>query len=396
MKFTKDYLSKVVPEDAIFWCVALTFLLFPTGTAPPLIGLGLACAVWLFSGRFVSALSIVQQAWFRPVVLFILLPWIGLTYSQNLDLGMDYAMKTKYWIALFVSASCCIDEKRIFILVSALWAGLLAGAALALIQFVGLVTAIDKNFLGFGIVHTLVSMYLIVGILMAAFYIKNINNFKIKLLLSLLILAFVFHLTVLEGRSGYLIFILISPLVAWDLMARFPLKIKALACLIIMICISLSPVVRVRVNDTYTKLMSQKDRILEGEDVKDFPRFYMAREALNIIKQHPVIGIGTGSLAEATRTKGHEVSHPHNNLLYMGASFGIVGVISCLWLFWNMFIRSWRCRKTPLGYFVFSTCLVLFLGGLFDTQILNTGTLLMLSMTYGFLHHLDGGKEGSV
>ena len=132
------------------------------------------------------------------------------------------------------------------------------------------------------------------------------------------------------------------------------------------------------------------------EVVEKFPRPFIVRESIRIIMAHPFIGIGTGSLPEFTREKGSAVAHPHNNFLYMGVSFGIAGFISCFWLFWNMFVRSWRFRETPVGYFVFSTCLVLFLGGMFDTQILNTGTLLLLSITYGFLHQLDGASKGNI
>lgn len=389
MKPLKKYLSRIKPENVIFGCIALTFLLLPTGTAPPLIGIGLACAVWIFSGRFLTSVSIVKQTWFRPVILFVVLPWIGLIYSQNLDLGMDYAMKTKYWIALFVAAGCCINEKRLFILVSALWTGLAAGAVLSMVQFSGFVKPINASYLGFGIVHTLVSMYLIIGILMAAFYFKQTEKKLKKGVLLCLILLFLFHLTVLRGRSGYLIFIFVAPLVAGDLMFRFSKKIRIGAGVLLILSIFLSPVVRNTVSDTVQGLAANRENALHGEDIKEMPRFYILGQALNVIQQHPFLGVGTGSLTEITRPRGHEVSHPHNNFLYMGVSFGILGIISCFWLFWNMFVISWRFRETPLGYFVFSTCLVLFLGGMFDTQILNTGTLLMLSMTYGFLYHLD-------
>ncbi len=396
MKLIKRYLSRISTDGAIFWCIVITFLLLPTGTAPPLIGIGLACAVWLFTGRFARAVSVVKQPWFRPVILFFILPWIGLIYSRNLDLGMDYAMKTKYWIALFVVAGCYLSEKRLFILVCALWIGLFAGAVMAMIQFFGLTAPIKAHFLGFGIVHTLVSMYLIIGILMAAYYFKLATARKSKIVLVALILAFLFHLTVLEGRSGYLIFVLLSPLVARDLMAGFSFKIKALVFGVLVLSLCLSPVVRNRVVYTFDQLKANKEKVLKGEDIKSMPRPYIIKQAIDILKQHPLIGIGTGSLTESTRAKGHEVAHPHNNFLYMGVSFGIIGIFSCFWLFWNMFARSWRFRETPVGYFVFSTCLVLFLGGMFDTQILNTGTLLLLSITYGFLHQLDGASKGNI
>ncbi|MBA3011446.1 MAG: O-antigen ligase family protein [Proteobacteria bacterium] len=396
MKSFKKYLSQTPPEETLFWCVVLTFLLLPTGTAPPLIAIGLACVVWIFSGQFMTGLSIVKQPWFRPVILFLILPWIGLTYSKNMDLGMDYAMKTKYWIAVFITAGCYLSEKRFFILVCAFWGGLSAGAILALFQFAGFVKPVNVFYLGFGIVHTLISMYLLIGILMAAFYFRRETGLWAKAGFLVLIFLFLFHLTVLEGRSGYLIFALLSPLVAWDLTHRFSLKIKALACVALVFSLCLSPVVRNRVADSFTKLNENRDKIMTGEDIKEMPRPFITRQTLDAMKKHPIIGIGTGSLPEFTRPKGSAVNHPHNNFLYMGVSFGIAGIIAFFWLFWNMLSRSWRSRENPLGYFVFSTGLVLFLGGMFDTQILNTGTLLMLAMSYGFLAHLDPMKKGRV
>jgi len=396
MELIKQNFSKVSSEDALFGCIALTFLVLPIGTAPPLIGMGLACAVWLFSGRFLQVASVVKRPWFRPVILFAILPWIGLSYSQNLDLGMDYATKTQYWIAALVTAGCYMSERRLFIVVCALWAGLFAGAVLALIQFVGLAAPIKASFLGFGIVHTLVSMYLIIGILMVAFYFKRATSAGSKAGLLLLILAFIFHLTVLQGRSGYLIFVLISPLVARDLTHGLSVKIKVLVCAGLVFSLCLSPVVRNRVVDTFAIFNENKEKLMAGEPVQEMPRFFMARETLDVMKKHPLMGIGTGSLPEITRAHGHTLEHPHNNFLYMGVSFGIVGIISCFWLFWNMFARSWRARKTPVGYFVFSTCLVLFLGGMLDTQILNTGTLVMLCLVYGFLNHLKDEPKGTI
>ena len=341
-----------------------------------------------------TGLSIVKQPWFRPVLLFLILPWIGLTYSKNLDLGMDYAMKTKYWIAVFITAGCYLSEKRFFILVCAFWGGLSVGAILALFQFAGVVKPVNVVFLGFGIAHTLISMYLLIGILMAAFYYKRETGLWARAGFLVLISLFLFHLTVLEGRSGYLIFVLLSPLVARDLTHRFSLKIKVLVCGVLLLSLCLSPVVRYRVTASFAMLNENKEKIMAGENIPSMPRVFITEQTFEIIKKHSIIGIGTGSLPEFTRPKGSAVNHPHNNFLYMGVSFGIAGIIAFFWLFWNMLSRSWRSRETPLGYFVFSTGLVLFLGGMFDTQILNTGTLLMLAMSYGFLAHLDPMKKG--
>lgn len=390
----RKYLHSILTDDPVFLCIALAFLTLPTGTAPPLISIGLASVIWLFSGRFLKAPSILKKHWVRPVILFFVLPWIGLTYSCNFDLGIDYAMKTKYWFVLLISAGIIMDDSRFFFIIKGFWIGLLMGVILALIQFMGLAAPVKAGFLGFGIVHTLLSMYLIIGILMAAFYFKSAKTLRFKIILLFLMMAFLFHLAVLKGRSGYLIFILMSPLVAKDLMSSYSLKIKFFVSIFLVLSLFLSPVVRNIVSNTVDNLKTYKKAALKGEYIAKMPRFYILSETLKVMKQHPFIGAGTGSLVELTKKKGFEsITHPHNNILYMGVSFGIVGIFSCLWLFWKMFIISWQTRETPLGYFVLCTCLVLFLGGMLDTQLLNTGTLLMFSMVYGFLNQLDDGLK---
>jgi O-antigen ligase len=388
----KEMIRKMTADDLIFWFVALTFLLLPTGTAPPLIVVGLALVVWIFSGRFLNVRQLFAKPLTWPVIVFIILPWTGLLYSQDLDLGMDYAMKTKYWIAFLLTAGLVLDEKRIHILNRFFWSGLLMGAILAFIQFSGFVKLHDSQFLGFGIVHTLISMYLIIGIMTASFYFKKTKNFLYKIFLLFLMAAFLFHLTVLRGRSGYLLFALFSPMISVNLTHQFSTRIKLGVCALLIISLALSPVVRNTISTTIVNLKAQKEKIIKGEDVAQFPRFYITRIALEQLAAHPLTGIGTGSLTKPTKLRGHEVTHPHNNILYMGVSFGIIGILACLWLFWNMFKISWYSRETSTGYFVLAICLVLFFGGIFDTHILNTGTLLLLAMGYGFLNFLEPNK----
>ncbi|MEE4364725.1 MAG: O-antigen ligase family protein [Desulfotignum sp.] len=363
-------------------------MMFPTGTAPPLVVVILAFLAWLVSGAWQNIGNIVRQSWFWPVIPFFVLPWVGLAYSQNLDIGMDYAMKTKYWALLFITAGICMDGTRTLLLVGALWLGLFSGAILAVAQLLGVIPLLKPGFPGFGIVHTFLSMYLIIGILMAGFYFRTIRDVKVKAIILVLIFLFVIHLALLKGRAGYLIFALMAPVVAGDLMHRFSLKMKSAAAIALVLCLALSPVVRDTVIQTIDTLQTNKEKALKGEDIAEMPRFYFVKQSLDAMRQNPIMGIGTGSITEFTRPHGHVVNHPHNTFLYMGVSFGLPGILAYFWLFWVMCKISWGSRHTPLGYFVLSTCVVLFLGGMFDTHLLNTGTLLMFSLTYGFLGQL--------
>jgi len=388
MQNLKHELLKIKSDDLIFYFIVLTFFLLPTGTAPPLISIGFAAIFWIVSKKFFTIKSMIRKSWFFPVIPFLVLPWIGLLYSQNTDLGMDYAMKTKYWLVLFITAGIALDGKRVHLILKWFWAGLFMGAVLALFQLVGLAPTIREQFLGFGIVYTLISIYLVIGILTASFYFKTAKNRKEKIILLILIISFLFHLIVLKGRSGYLIFGIMSPFVANNLMHSFSLKFKIALCLLLVFSLAASPVVRTLFKTNLVKLSDQREKIQQGVYSEHFPRFFIIPIAIETIMAHPFIGIGTGSFTEPTRAKGQAVSHPHNNFLHMGTSYGIIGIAACCWLFWEMFKRSWQSRNTALGFFIFSSCSVLFLSGMFDTQILNTGTLLFLSLTYGLLNHL--------
>ncbi|MBW1899283.1 MAG: hypothetical protein JRI61_09520, partial [Deltaproteobacteria bacterium] len=64
--------------------------------------------------------------------------------------------------------------------------------------------------------------------------------------------------------------------------------------------------------------------------------------------------------------------------------FGMVGIAILFWLFIEIFRNAWKNRDTPLGFFLLSTALVVFVSGVFNSQILDTGTLFLFAVTTGF------------
>jgi O-antigen ligase len=377
-------------DKLIFFFLAVTFFLIPMGTAPPLITTGCALAVWVFSGKIFMIRTVWKNPWFLPMIPLIILPWVGLLYTSEIPLGLDYALKTKYWVFALVTSSVVLNKNRIDVIIMAFWMGLSLGVVLALLQVTGLMVPFKQDYLGFGIVHTLLSMYLIIGILTASFYFRNKKNLQIRIMLLGMMLLFLFHLSILHGRAGYLIFILLSPLIIQNLMYRLPIIKKVFFCLIMMFSLALSPIVQDEIKNTFIDLKTNKDQIAKGVDITLMPRPFILKSAVKIFIAHPIIGVGTGGYKYHTAIMGSAKNHPHNNILYMAVSFGIFGIFACLWLFWKMFKVAWNEREKPLGYLVLSICMVIFLGGFFDTHILNTGTAVLFTIGYGFLSHLDG------
>jgi O-antigen ligase len=154
---------------------------------------------------------------------------------------------------------------------------------------------------------------------------------------------------------------------------------------------SLSPVVRTRVKKTLDDIQYHLNADPDLAWGKAYSvhqdRFYMWRGALGIIKDHPLLGVGTGGytkeLAERGDPKLMPFSHPHSNILYMTVNYGLVGLGLFIWFFVEMFRNSWPCRRNATGFFVFSTALVILTTGIFNTQIINAGSLFLLAMATG-------------
>ncbi len=375
-------------DSVIFWSMALCLAALPISTSAALVPFVLACAAALFTGRFSIAKELARQKWTFPAVLFVLLPWFGLLYSKDMPVGWDYALKTKYWAAMLIMAGVCLNPCRIHSFFMGFWLTMLVGALLALLQMVGIFPIPAKGYLGFGLVYTVLSMYLIVGILTVSHYFRYSGSWKIKVVCMVFMAAFLFHLSVLEGRNGYFVFILLSPLVLHNLVGQKRWGLKILLAFLVIGSLGFSPKVMHRVKVSLERLQ-RTEIIMTGKMDAEFSRPYIFHSALRALKAHPVMGAGTGSFVYYTRSGGDAIAHPHNSVLYMAVSFGIAGVVCIFWLFWTMLRISFAHRQEPLGFFVLSVCLVTFFGGIFETPILNAGTCLLFPIAFGCLAHLQ-------
>jgi len=98
MDWLKD--KKTRTERLLFYACVGAFFSMPLGIAPMTFFGILAASVWLFSGiAFRRRHIYIQHSWSWPIILLMILPWVGLLYSPDATgLGLKYAKKTHYWI----------------------------------------------------------------------------------------------------------------------------------------------------------------------------------------------------------------------------------------------------------------------------------------------------------
>ncbi len=397
----KFYQNTKKIDSAVLILVGMTFFSLPIGTAPPLVFIILAFLVSLFSGKFFDEKQMGKMSnssWVWPILLMMLLPWAGLLYVPELtDVSWDYARKTHYWLYAFVIALIPLDKTVIPWIIKAFLAGLLLNTMFALVQYAGFFPAPApsgiQGYFGFGVIYSALSMYLVAGILMASLFFKHARSVAMKSLNLFLILIFLFHITIMDSRNGYITFLLLSPMAAVNMIGRFKWKKLVALCLFFLVCMSFSPVLKNRLASTMKNLKAYKHVILNeswGKDVIELmPRFYLVRSAVDIFMEHPVAGAGTGGYRYYTAMgQGGAQSHPHSNILYMGVSFGLIGLFAYFWFCWEMFRTSWKFRHEIQGYFALSIFLVIFISGFFNSQILDSGPVLFFAMGYGLLSHM--------
>jgi O-antigen ligase len=394
----------VTAEAILFGILAAGFFSMPLGTAPP-TGLSIAAAaVWLFSGTaFRSREIYLKQSWCRPVWALIVLPWVWLIYSPDpAGIGLEYAGKTHYWIYAMTMAAVAAraDRER---LVQAFLAGLAANAVVGGMQLVGLYPPTNGWYSGFGRGYSTLSAYLVLGMLMASYYFRTLTDRRFKGLSLFLAGFYFFHLVILQGRTGYVTVVALLPLILRNILPRVhPVRIAAV-CVLLAGLMFLSPIVRERVHLSVAQIQyhiqADPEKAWGREYTDNLDRFYMWYGAVRIFLAHPVAGVGTGGVQAARQAMGNPgdplIAHPHNDLLYMAASYGIIGIAVFIWFFWTLLQNGWRERHTAVGYFVLSCGLVVLVSGLLNAQILDAGMALLLAYAAGLQQGLSRFRDAS-
>ena len=116
-------------------------------------------------------------------------------------------------------------------------------------------------------------------------------------------------------------------------------------------------------------------------------RFYLWYGAVHIFKDHPFFGVGTGGYGTVLKQRNSPddplIAHPHNDILYMAVSYGLVGVAAFFWLFGEIIKNAFAQRNNLPGFFVLSSTLVILVSGLFNAQILDAGMAFFLAVVVG-------------
>lgn len=374
------------------------FLTLPLGTSPNLILSGIGTLLSFMRPNKSMLSNILKESWILPCVCAILLNWIGLLYTPDpKGFGIEYASKTYYWIFPFALLAISISSKEALYLVHIFLLGLLFNSLLAVLQFIGVLNPKNGVYSGLVSGYNSLSLYLTIGILTSSYYFKISNQNNIfgsrKIFYLINIVFYFFHLAILQGRTGYFVFLITLPI----LIKNFAIKGISLRNYLILLLLCTiffsSPIVQKRVTETIEDLRYHisvgESKAWGREYTTHQDRFYMWYGAVELFLDHPLYGLGTGgyalSLKKIRPPQDPLISHPHNNLLHILTSFGLIGFGIYFWLFYKLIQQSYRMRFDPGGAFIFYCIICFLLGGIFNTTLLDSGSLMFLMLGLGLL-----------
>lgn len=384
----KNYGSRI--DRLLFWSLCGLFFFIPVATSPAVIIGLLGLSLWIFSGKFITERERWLKAkWLPPVILFMALPWIGLLWSNDIHEGLDFARKSYYWLFAFMVASMTLSSRDVTVLLDFFIGGLVFVCCVSLLQFIGLIPMVEWLPATFSRKSIIIGLLLVYGMLVLSFYFSKGKGMGRTRTLSLLLIAlFCLALAIGTGRIGYLAFVLLLPLVIYNLLGQRNLVKIIIITLPLLVVFFLSPVVQNRIS----LVMSDIKEYQKGNPNTSIGlRLNMWNGAIRIFLENPIIGAGTGSYMLEMKKYHHpkldpefqNFSEPHNSFLYMAASFGVMGLISLSWLFLVFLKKGWVARASIPGFAVLAFGLVLLIGSLTATQILSYATGKMFALLMG-------------
>lgn len=193
---------------------------------------------------------------------------------------------------------------------------------------------------------------------------------------------------IVQGRTGYIV---LATLLTYLFVHRFRWR-GAVAALVLFVLGGIvaqqfpDSALTSRVTQALTEMRSWESG--RPDDTSMGLRMQWAATSLQIIKDHPLFGVGTGGFAHAYRAASPEgliaTTNPHNQYLLTAAQLGLAGLLVLLALFWTL----WRLSKgldAPERLLARGLLLAYAVGSLFNSLLFDHAEVRFFAWSMGLL-----------
>ena len=345
-----------------FLLIILAFLMPLTVFGGNLI-IVIICILWLFSGNYKSKFNqIINNKLMIASIMFYCLHLLGMLWTEDLAWGLHVLHKMWYFLLLFPVLFTIVRKDYISHYITAFLLAISITEVCSYLVWFEVIEPFKNATVGnptpfmSHISYNPILAFAIYLVLHEIFFNKKITNFVFSLY-SFFSISMIFNMFITGGRAGQVAFF--AMLVVLIIQILDKQRIKSLITISIVIpgifftAYQTSDLFQQRVNLAY-------NQALEYHPESNTSIGYRITFALNsweVIKENPIIGIGTGDfpieykkINEINKTEIPNTKNPHNMYILIGMELGILGLISMLSIFYyqvklsfnssNRFIRD--------------------------------------------------------
>jgi len=332
---------------------ALLACVLPLSTSVVTILAGLILLLWLIEGQYrAKILLITDNPVARAVLVYLAVLALGLLWSPDPRAGLD-VLAARWKVAMFCVFLTIVIRRPRSLYLGGYLAGLTVAMLMTYLAWLGLLHYADvsehhlthKTFhvvynplLAFGIYLVLHELIWRKGLVMAW-----------RVFLVVLAVAMIVDMFITEGRTGQLVFFVLMGLLLFQILHKRRLVALTAVCILVPAMFAAgymaSPVFRDRVETARQEISAFQ--VNPNTSVGQRLQFW--KNSWLIIREHPLLGVGTGGFTAAycrinTRQSPGCVAtdNPHNQYVLVAAMLGIPGIVSLLLIFAAMFREAMR------------------------------------------------------
>ncbi len=378
----------------------------PISTALDNLLSALILLLWLASGEFAHKLRLIRS---NPVALaalaFFALALLGLILSTGpIADGLLFVRKYSNLLLIPILVTIFIREQDRKLALSAFTAALVItliasyGVALGVIPAGGLITGStqDPTVFKWRIPHSILMAF---ACLLFAERAKTAPGRERWMWALAAMLAVANVMLMVKGRTGY-----VAAAGLTLLWIASSLRWKGLVAAMVLVAVAFGVIYQVsdsfhaRVDQTASEATQWRPGVATETSVGIRLEFY--RNTFEIVKRHPLIGVGTGGFFKAyeMQVQGTQMvptHNPHNMYLLVLVQFGMLGLAALMCLFY----MQWRCARRLPGksYAVLAYALVVTIAlcGLFNSILIDHTESMFLAWMSGVLYGGLAGEDSS-
>jgi O-antigen ligase len=330
--------------------------------------MGIILLLWLYEGdlkrKFIYAIN---NKIVLAIIGYVAFIWLGMLWTEDMDAAKYQFSKTLKLLLVIVFITVVKKEHLYYYIIA-----FLSSIIIAMLASYGVIFEIlppfgrvswdgsPVPFMGYGVYAPLLAfaIYILLDRLL-----NSSDSVKSKLFYSVLVIAMTTNLFITGGKGGQLVFILLLFVTFIRYFRDSLFKAIMFPMVVSSLLFYLAFTQSSYFNGRVMQLVNSFDHLTNPQELaKDGSsgiRLIWYLNSLEVIKMHPLFGVGTGDVErEAQKTisqfdpNARATRNPHSMWLMVAMQIGLVGLIVVWSMFWFMYrySRQQNDRLTNIRY----------------------------------------------